>query len=347
MVIVENLIVKGKYFFPAKVDQVGNLKDTLQEYLAKKMYEPEDTRSLFFRDRFLTANYRLFFGRLDAPWKYKWRKALGFLTEQEIQTKLYFNKLGSTRGEIPYDIKICLSFQKVSDVDGVVIEIMSKPVAYYQITQMNKNMHLDKTEYSLIKHENTEFIKEIMGSIHARCLSEPNLISSYIQTAISQKLLSYKFEKIAKLLDEGKKKVEVGENAVGELIGVIENFLSEIVTRVNLQPAGLHQPEKNICKLKDAGFLNEKTEGTIQSSLFHAVYRKLKDIDHKKEEIDYFDLMLYYGITESVVDYLLDKIVKYKIKTNVKSTIPDKKEAADTTEAKDEVKDDKVKGDKR
>lgn len=333
MVLVENLVVKGKYFFPAKAEQIGALKNTLQEYLAKKMYEPEDTRDLFFQDRFLTANYRLFFGRLETPWRFKWRKALGFMTDDEVHTKLYFEKLGSKRREIPFDIKLCLSFQKVNDIDGVVIDITSIPAVYYHITQMNKNLHLDITDYSLIKHENTEFIKEIMASIHARVLSEPKLLSDYIRNEISQKLLNYKFEKVSKLLDEGKRKIEMGENSVGDLLGVIENFLVELVTRLNVKPAGLHEPEKNISKLKSAGFLNDRTEGTIQSSLFHAVYRKLKDIDHKKEEIDYFDLMLYYGITESIIDYLLDKVVKYKIKS-----LPEKVEKSQELKQKEEVK---------
>ncbi|MDD3421029.1 MAG: hypothetical protein PHS47_01855 [Methanocellales archaeon] len=318
MVVVENLIVKGKYFIPVKVEQIGALKATLREYLDKKGYEPEDTRSLFFNDRFLTLNFRLSFGSLEEPFKLKLRKILGFLSEEEIQNKLYFKKLETTRRELPFKIDICLSLQKVNETEGIVIEIMSKPVAYYHITQhitqMNKDLYLDKTDYSLIKHENTEFIKELMASIHARCLSEPALLSSYIQTEISQKLVSYKFDKIAQLLDEGKKRLEIGENAVGNLIGVIENFLVELIKRLDIKPAGLHQPEKNIQKLKDCGFLSDKTEGTIQSSLFHSVYRKLKDIDHKKEDIDYFDLVLYYGITESIIDYLLDKVIKYKIK---------------------------------
>ena len=336
MVVVENLIVKGKYFFPAKREQVTKLKDVLQEYLAKKMYQPEDLGSLFFRDRFLTANYRLSFGKFEIPWRYRWRKSLGFLSDEKIQTKLYFEKLAKTRMEIPFEIKISLSFQKISEAEGIVIEVISKPAVYYQITQLNKSLHLDKTDYSLIKYENTEFIKELMASIQARCLSEPNTLSSYIQTEISQKLLLHKFDKIAKLWDSGQKKLEIGENAVGDLIGVIENFLVELVKRINIKPAGLHEPEKNISKLKNAGFLSEKTEGTIKSSLFHSVYRKLKDIDHKKEEIEYFDLVLYYGITESIIDYLLDKVIKYKIRLYPNTTIQNKEKISDAKKSKND-----------
>lgn len=340
MVVVENLIVKGKYFFVAKSERVEDLKDILQEYLVKKGYAPEGTRNLFFKDRFFTANYRLFFGKLKMPWRYKWKKAIGLLSQEDIETKIYFEELATKRKEIPFEIKISLSLQKFNGIEGITIEVMSKPVAYYQITQMNKNLYLDKIDYSLIKHENTEFIRELMASIHANCLSEPNLLSSYIQTEMSQKLRSYKFEKIASLLEEGKKKLEIGENAVGDLIGVIEIFLVELITKLNITPAGLHQPEKNISKLKEAGFLNERTEGTIQSSLFNAVYRKLKDIDHKKEDIDYFDLVLYYGITESIIDYLLDKIIKYKIRLPLNTPSQNKNK---NNEQKEEKNDEKTK----
>jgi len=315
MVLVENIVVKGKYFFPIGFDKIHDLKKTIQEYLAKKMYEPEDIRTIFFQDRFLTANFRLSFGRFDVPWNLKLKRDLGLITDEQIQTKLYFEKLASKRLDVPFKIKFMLYPQKMNNVDGIIIDVTSIPAAYYHISQMNRNLYLDKSDYSRIKYENTEFIKEIMAAIHARTISEPALMSAYIKNELSEKLSAYNFTKIAKLLGDGKQKLELGENAVPDLLGVIENFLVELLTRIGVQPAGLHEPEKNITKLKTAGFLNYMTEGTLQSALFHSVYRKLKNVDHKKESMDYFDVMLYFGITESIIDYLLDRVVKYKIKS--------------------------------
>lgn len=181
-------------------------------------------------------------------------------------------------------------------------------------------------DYGLIKYENAEFIKELMTSIHAQQLSEPKLLSDYIKSEISEKLKAYKFVKAAECLDNGRKKLEIGEDAYDDLIGVIEIFLFDLVSRFDEKPAGRDNPEKNISKLKTLGFLTDKTEGTIKSSLFNSVYSKLKDIQHKKEHLDYFDAILYYGITESVIDYLLEKVVKYKIKSSQIELVKNDKE---------------------
>jgi hypothetical protein len=320
MVMVENIIVKGKYFFPAKPDQIINLKRTLQEYLVKKNFMPEDMITALPQDRFLTANYKFSFGELGHSMGLKLKRHMHFISDEDANTKTYFKKLAAIRKEIPFKVKICLCVATLQNVEGIGIEITSIPVAYYHLTQINNKLHLSKEDYGKIKYENTEIIKELMASIHAQTVSEPNLLSEYIRSEILEKLISYKFNKISELLENGKKKLELGENATSDIIGVIENFLFELVERINIKPAGRDNPGKNISKLKTAGFLTDRTEGIIQSSLFNSVYGKLKDVDHKKENIDYFDQKLYFGITESIIDYLLDRVVKYRIKyTTIKS----------------------------
>ena len=147
---------------------------------------------------------------------------------------------------------------------------------------------------------------------------KPKVIVDYVQTEVSKKLIHHDFKKISKLLNEGKTNLELGKDSVGQLLGVIENFLFDLVSRLTDKPAQLHQPEKNIDKLEGLGYINNEICGTIQSTLYHGIYRKLKDKDHKKEEIEYFDLALYYKITENVIDYLIDRVIKYKIKTSKK-----------------------------
>lgn len=317
MVYVENIIVKGKYFVPAKSEQIPALKSALQTYLAVAGYLPEviaQGRTFFGESRFLTANYYIPLSSREVPWKLKLRRLLHLITEDAIKKEQYNIGLGSTRREVPCGIRLRFSLQTINNVDGIVIDVTSVPVAYYQISQLNRNLYLDRADYGMIKYENTEFIEEIMASIHAQTLSEPKLLSDYIKNDISEKLRVYKFTKVAECLDNGRKKLEMGEDAYDDLIGVIEIFLFDLVNRLDTTPAGRHNPEKNIDKLKRLGFLSDKTEGIVQSSLFHSVYLKLKDIQHKKEHLDYFDASLYYGITESIVDYLLETVVKYRVK---------------------------------
>ena len=315
MINIENVIVKGRYFVPVKFDNISSLKNTLQEYLAKKLYQPEDLRNVFFQDRFFTQNFRIFLQKPEMPWSLQIKLKLRLLTIEEVEDKFYSQRVSNLRNEIPYEVRISLSVQSINNVDGVVIDITSIPTVFYKVSQkINTRIFLDKNDYVCIAYQNTEFIKEIMAAIHAQVITEPKLLSEYVKSEIIQKLVIYKFEKIAKLLEDGKKKMELGENAIGDLLGAIENFLFDLLNRISIQPDALHKPENNISKFKTNGFITDEIEGSLKCTLFNGIYLKLKDKDHKKEEINYLDLKLYYDIVEDIIDYLLDRVIKYKIK---------------------------------
>jgi hypothetical protein len=318
MTRIENLIVKGKYFIPAKPEQVTNLKNILTEYMKKKYFEPEDFRNQFFQDRFLTLNFKLPIDMRESL-RMKIKKFLHLMSEDEVISEIRFSELKRIRNEYPFEIKMFLSLQKVQNIDGVVIEISSIPTVYYKLSQLSKELYLDEFEYSNVWYTNSEFIKEVMSAINATPLENPKVLSEYVKTEVSKKLFTYGFTKISKLLEDGKSKIEIGQNGIGELIGVIENFLYELIKKLNKEPSQLHQPEKNIDKLKGYGYINDEVCGTIQRSLYEGIYKKLKDKDHKKEEINYFDLRLYYQITEQILDYLLDRVIRYKFKINDKN----------------------------
>jgi hypothetical protein len=314
--IAENIITKGEYVLFTDLDSLNNIKKFLNEYLVKKGYVPEDLNNIYYIDRFFSMNYILSMPSTELSFWLKLKKTFKNITSDEIKNKQYFKNLANKRKEVPFIIKIILSLKHINKKRVIAIEITSTPVIYYQITQLKINKYLDSQDYSLIRYENREFIKEIMGAISANCVSEPNLLNDYIKSEVSKKLRLYKFNKIANLLDDGIQKLEMGENSTPNLIGVIENFLFELVSQLNITPEKLHNPEKNIFKLKKAGYLNDKLEATVKEVLFKGVYLKLKDLDHKKEHIDNIDLNGYYGITESIINYLLDKILKYNIKSN-------------------------------
>ena len=315
---IRTLIVKGKYCFPGNFSNIKDLKNMLVKYMSKKAYEPENYQDLFFLDGFLTINFRLFLQKEGIPLKYKIKRFFNLMSDLQLQSYSYFNRLKNLRNEYPFDIRFSFRAEKINDGENILIEVISIPVAYYKISQGDKNLYLDNSDFSNITFTNEEFIREVMGAISAKPIEEPKVIVDYVQTEVSKKLIHHDFKKISKLLNEGKTNLELGKDSVGQLLGVIENFLFDLVSRLTDKPAQLHQPEKNIDKLEGLGYINNEICGTIQSTLFHGIYRKLKDKDHKKEEIEYFDLALYYKITENVIDYLIDRVIKYKIKTSKK-----------------------------
>ncbi len=314
MVNVENLIVKGKYCIPGKFEHIKEIKNILTRYMSKKYYEPEDFKDIFFIDGFLTLNFRMFLGKQDIPLIYQIKKAFHLISDTEIQTQLYMNRLKNLRPEYPFEIRICLSSEKIGENQRIIINITSIPAIYYKIVQVNKNLYVDNFDYTNIAYTNTEFIKEIMGAISATPLEEPKAMSQYVKSEVSKKLLTFKFNKVAKLLEDGKSNIEIGKSGIGELLGVIENFLFELVSRISDKPAQLHQPERNIDKLKSLDYISEEIRGSLHSALFIGVYRKLKDKDHKKIEMNYYDLKLYYNIVEDIIDFLINRVSKYKIK---------------------------------
>ena len=141
-------------------------------------------------DGFLTINFRMFLGKTDIPLGYKIKRAFHLLSDTEIQTNLYMDKLKNLRPEYPFEVRVCFSSEKIGDNQRIVINISSIPAVYYKIAQVNKNLYLNDFDYTNIVYTNTEFIKEIMGSISATPIEEPKAILQYIKSEVSKKLLN-------------------------------------------------------------------------------------------------------------------------------------------------------------
>ncbi|MBR9676787.1 hypothetical protein GOV04_01485 [Candidatus Woesearchaeota archaeon] len=313
---VENIIIRGKYYFPGKFERIKDIKRIIMNYMGKKSYEPEDTRDLFSLDGFSTINFQRFLGKDDIPLKFQIKKFLRLISEDELSNNLYFERMRKLRNELPFEVQFRFTSEKKNGRDIISIKIISIPVIYYKMAQLSNKIVLSDFDHSNIVYTNIEFIKEVMDAIHAVPIEPPQAMSHYVKTKISDTLKEYKYDKIAELLEKGRSKLERGEDGIPDLLGVIENFLYLITDKVVEKPAQLHQPEKNIEKLKDAKFISNEICGSLQKSLFQGVYRILKDKDHKKEEINYFDMNLFFNITEDVIDYLLERVIKHKIKVS-------------------------------
>lgn len=315
MTLAETLIARGKYYLPVEFEKIPIVKRMLLSYLHNRNYEVLDLNQFFYESSYLTMTFHLSFENVKPPLQMKIKQAIGMIDDLEVKTQLYFNYLRAKRIEIPFKVTITIAVDFIDNKPAITLEVISIPIAYYRITQLNKKMIIDRSDFSRIKFENIQFIKETMAAIQASPLEEPKMLSdNMLKNETINKLHHYKFEKIAKLLQEGRRKLECGEDAVSEIFGVIENFLFEVVMRLSLKPSGRENPERQISILMSKGYLSKEAGGTIQSILINGVYSKLKSIDHPKNPIDYFDLSFYYTITEDTIDYLIEKVVKYKLK---------------------------------
>lgn len=228
--------------------------------------------------------------------------------------KKYFKRLKECRNDFPWTVRVYIHPGKFEEEEGCYIEIISEPSIFYKIIQLNRRINICEEDYSFIIYTNQQFINGIASSLNFIVIKNPSVLSQYINNYCIEELKNFKFDKIAKLLEEGRKKLEGGGNAIGDLIGIIENFLEELIKRIGERPKGLHNPEKNIQKLKDSGFLEDYMEGSLMKGIYNAVYLPLKDKDHKKEQIDLFNLKLFYGVIENYILYLIERILKFRIK---------------------------------
>lgn len=314
--IADNLIIKGTYFvhLGKEKDSMGlirTLKSIFERNLHNKGYHhvgPSD---------WMYNSLEMIFDMVVPNKKIPLLKKL-FLTEDKVEWFKYSSYLNSRRASIPWQIKIYLYPGNYREKEGVFIEITSLPSIYFKIEQLHFNSDINKEDYSRIIYENKEFVEGIAKSSALRTIFSAKPLSEIMKTNVSQKLSYFGFKKISELLEKGRGNIEKGESGTNELIGVIENFLFELVEKQNKKPSGRDKPEKNIEELKKMGFLSEKMRDSIYKSLFNGIYSKLKDEDHKKEKIfDLFDMRLYFDLTESIIDYLLERVQRYKIKMEI------------------------------
>lgn len=316
MVNVSNLIIQGKYVMNTKIDNILVIKSSLKNYMAKKKYVPEDMRELFFIDNFLTMTFHSTLPQREPSLKIKLKKNFGLISSGEYTMRAHACCLNQTRVEYPVELRITMRGEKNNEAERIIFEVTSVSAAYYQISQISRNIYLDEFDYSNIEFTNSQFIDEIMSAISAKPLEKPKPLSLVIQSETTKKLRYFGFQKVSDLLENGLSALEAGKNSTGDLLGVIEIFLKQLADRVSVEKEKnqLHKPESNIDSLQAKGKITSEMCAMVKKTLFQGVYLKLKDIDHNKEDINYFDLKLCYAITQNIIEYLLDIIIRFKLK---------------------------------
>lgn len=310
----ENYIIKGT-FFRSKIKEqyVGNALSDIQiiikGYFISKGYK--DTSPFFLGIKYLEQEFHL----AQTPKISKIKKLFG-QGEKTQATKQYFNNLKKTRQDLPGEIKVHVYPGRYNETDGFFVDIISKPIKYLKITQLNESPEISQSEYSFIMNENIEFLNSFAKANSCSIVKEPLPISIFIKTEISDKLRRYGFVKIAEFLEKTNEKLEIGKSveAVDELVRAIENFLVDLIANLKETPKGLHQPEKNIQLLKDKSYINNEMQGVVYGVLYNNAYLPLKNHEHLGKDFDLFDLRYIYELAEQSIDYLLEKVWRYKVK---------------------------------
>jgi ribosomal protein S10 len=310
-VLAENFVVKGTFFRVKSSSEdlekfLDSIKTMLIEYIKSKGFEYEGPISFIYR------HLEISFTRWIHPEK------KSFFKRKERFEERYFKTLDSARNDFPWIIRVHLYPGKFKDSDGTFIEITSEPAIFYKIVQRGRKVPTEEKEYSFIVYTNKVFVEGVAKSIGCITVKEPKPIAEFIKTEVSEKLRTFEFNKIADLIEKGRNEIELGKTEYGgldELRAAIENFFFELVKKLEGTPHSLDKPENNIALLESMGYLDGKTKGLIITTLYNQIYKILSDkTTHKREPANLFDARLYFNLTEQIFDYLLEKIMRYKIK---------------------------------
>lgn len=314
MADIKSLIVAGKFFVPVKEFEIQKVKSAFQDYFLQKGFIPENRNNFIFHDRFYSSSYELNIGNKEFNFIDKIMLFFKILDHRSINDKQYYSKLKKLRPEIPFKITLNIIRGSFKSRKGVIIKVRCISVNYFQVCQIDENYFQNKETYDKIDFEGSTFINDLVSAFHGQVIDDPKPLSSNYEKELLKKLRFFGFNKIEKLFEAGLKKLDKGENSISDLIAVIELFLEKIVLDKNLESKGLHKPEKNLKTLHVKNYLSTTTHESIKQILFNTIYRKLKDLDHNKEEINNFDLKLYYNLIEQIIDFMLEFIVKYNLK---------------------------------
>jgi len=313
----ENFVFKGKFFVYSK--EIGYIRSTLTDFLYSEGFSLEGGHPLVYP--FLSLVFIRFHPESSsAPLLLRVKKSLRLISDEEFRQELYFHSLLTTRDDVPFEVALDLYTGKFKGYEGTIIEVISKPAVYFKITQRNFSPNfISKEKYSFIKIENEHFIKRIVNAVGGYLTEEPKPLEVYIHSSTIEKLKSFRFEEVAKLLENGKKKVEIGNSdGLDDLRAAIEQFFRDLMIKLNEKAERADKWEKDLKQLNTLGYLDEDTERVIRSTLYNGVYSFLSNVrtHPPRKEVDLFTSRLLFNLTEDVFDYLIERIIKFKIKTN-------------------------------
>jgi hypothetical protein len=314
---LKNLIVKGKYYQytsenPNLEDQIKHLnriKQLIQHYLISTGFD-DATPSVY--------NYAnmTFYQHIDRTEEIEQKSMFAFLTKERREVKThYLVQLNNVKNSAIWRVNVCCYPNDFYNKKAVFVEVTSEPAIIHKYQQLNYRPSLNQDDIDLIIFENTEFISQLAISILLNEFEKPKPLDSFVKTEVTIKLRNSGFEKIANLLEKGRKEIEEGktENGLVDLRSALELFLVELIEKRNGVTNNQDKIKMNINELKKLGIIDDSIAKLLVAILVQGAYSNLSDTTHTRNSVDLFDARLYFDVIEKVFDYLIEKGVKYNI----------------------------------
>jgi len=308
----ENFIVEGKCFYPLDdFKKYSILKNLIKEFMVIKNYVSADDFYVFDTNKFLTMSFSKNLNIPKTSLLKSIKKNVGFLHEDEIFQEKYFISLDLTRDDLPFKVIFYIIPTKLKDNNGFFIQIRSEPAILFKMRQLNYRPVYDEFIYSNIIDTNKQFINEIMFALTGgNIIEKPKAISEFILTPFIDRLNNLRFDKTAQLFKQGNLKLERGdiEDGLTDLRGALEEFIEEIVKKINVESAG--NIRNNLDILKKHGYIDEHLHSIIQYTLYDWVYKHISNTSvHKREKLNIIDARLLFSVSELIMNCLIEKAV--------------------------------------
>lgn len=308
----ENYVFRGKFFLLTK--ELEGCKNFIVNFLNDEGFvKISRTMNLY---EFFSMTFNRIPPKLTPSIGLRIKKTLGFINQEEFNIEKRFVELSRMRDELPFEVDVSFHIGKYKDMEGTFFELLSKPAIYFKIAQLHFTKNISKEKYSFIKIENTSFITKFAKALHGIVIEEPMALKQYVTSEVIDKLNSYGFENVSKIIKDGKTKIELGDSSgLDDLRGAIDNFAHDIILKLDKKPFNLDDPERNIALLKSLGYLNNDIERMLLAILHKGVYVFLSNTKtHSRKDIDIFTSRLCFNVTETIFDDLIERVIHYKTK---------------------------------
>jgi hypothetical protein len=317
----ENLIFEGEGSITHKttnpketLELVQNLKLMIIDYLRASNHEQQGVVSLSGLGTLTGKYFHLNFS-IPCPIE------ISSLSEK-FQEK-YRVWLSSIKNSAPDRIGVSIEI----DGEGFKVKISSKSAVYRKIDPGVVGFStITSDEYSCIRAENIQFIKDLLSAIHAKVIRPPNALSQKTKFRLSDELRTLGHTEIANLLDRGYSHINSYdsdgiENGLVDLRDALDKFVKIMADLVN---NGKHKDKfkENLMILQEKGYLDEKMANFLHKTLYEFVYSYLSNVTiHNREKLvvtdkdrkkllGEYDAKYVYALFEDSMEYLLNKVIK-------------------------------------
>ena len=317
---VKNLIVKGKFFRwvsegqtdPKKISQeMDNIKSVFVTYFENAGYYQKSLYSELYN----YANFEFELNNIFIPPENA-ASNKGLLKFFKFKKEVtYFEKLRNLTPGAPTRINLNIIPGLYKDQSVIFIEVISEPAIIRQYQQLQIRRSLNQDDIDLIIYENEQSIERFRKACLLTTIDQPSPLGSFFKTEITEKLKIFGFEEISKLLDNGREDIEKGntEDGLVDLRTAIERFFVMIIESKGQKAAPQKDVNKNIDKLQGFGYIDEQSQELLIKLCYNGLYTTLSQVTHDRVSRDLFDSRFQFNIAEQIFDYVLERVIKFKL----------------------------------